>query len=77
MSKQLKTGDKVQVLAGDNKGKVAKIVKIDTKNNQAMLEGIGLRTRKIKPSYLNPKGGKKEIHNGIHFSNLRKVEEKK
>ena len=72
MAQGLKTGDKVTIIAGDNKGKSGKIVAMDKKNNKAMIEGIGIRERHIKKSYLNPAGGKKDIHVGIHVSNLRK-----
>ena len=71
MAQNLKSGDIVKVISGDNKGKSAKIVKIDTKSNKACLEGIGLTERHIKASYLNPKGGKKTIHLGIDLSNLK------
>ena len=74
MDKNLKSGDKVMVIAGDNKGKTAKIVKIDTRAGKAMLEGIEIRERHMKRSYMNPKGGKKDIHVGIDFSNLKLVE---
>ena len=74
MAQNLKSGDKVMVIAGDNKGKTAKIVKIDTRAGKAMLEGIEIRERHMKRSYMNPKGGKKDIHVGIDFSNLKLVE---
>ncbi|MDO4759666.1 MAG: KOW motif domain-containing protein [Candidatus Saccharibacteria bacterium] len=77
MSRSLKTGDKVQVISGNHKGQTAKIVKINRQESRAMLEGIGIRTRRIKPNMLNPRGSKKEIHLGIDLSNLKKVEEKK
>ena len=72
--KSLKIGDKVLVISGDNKGKEAKIVKIDRENHKAMLEGIGLVERHMRKSYLNPAGGKKTIHVGIDLSNLKLVE---
>lgn len=71
--KSLKVNDTVKVIAGDNKGKEAKIVKIDTKNGKAMLEGIGVVERHLKKSYLNPQGGKKSVHVGIDLSNLKLV----
>ena len=74
MSKNLKTGDKVMVIAGANKGKEAKIVKVDPVKGLACLEGLGIRERHMKKTYLNPKGGKKEIHTGINLSNLKLVE---
>ncbi|MBR6964810.1 KOW motif-containing protein [Candidatus Saccharibacteria bacterium] len=72
MAQNLKTGDKVMVIAGDNKGKTAKIVKV--KDGKAYLEGIEIRERHMKKTYLNPKGGKKDIHVGIVLSNLKLVE---
>ena len=70
----MKVGDKVLVIAGDNKGKEAKIVRIDRKAGKACLEGIGMVERHMKKSYLNPNGGKKTIHVGIDLSNLKLVE---
>jgi len=72
MAQNLKTGDKVMVIAGDNKDKTAKIVKV--KDGKAYLDGIEIRERHMKKTYLNPKGGKKEIHVGIDLSNLKLVE---
>ena len=74
MAQNLKINDKVLVISGDNKGKEAKIVKIDRKVGKAMLEGIGMVERHMKKSYLNPAGGKKTIHVGIDMSNLKLVE---
>lgn len=72
MAQGLKTGDKVTIIAGAHKGKSGKIVKMDKKNDKAMIEGIGIVERHMKKTYLNPAGGKKDIHVGIHVSNLRK-----
>ncbi len=69
----MKVNDTVKIIAGNNKGTEAKIVRIDTKNGRAMLEGIGLVERHMKKSYLNPNGGKKTIHVGIDLSNLKLV----
>ena len=74
MAQNLKLNDKVKVISGSNKGKEAKIVKIDRKAKKAMLEGIGIVERHMKKTYLNPTGGKKTIHVGIDFSNLKLIE---
>ncbi len=71
MAQNLKSGDIVKIIAGDEKGKSAKIVSIDKKTNKACLEGIGLIERRMKATYYNPKGGKKTIHVGIALSNLK------
>ena len=72
--KSLKINDKVLVIAGAHKGTEAVIVKIDRKGGKAMLEGIGVVERHMKRTQFNPKGGKKTIHLGIDFSNLKLVE---
>ena len=74
MAQNLKINDKVLVISGDNKGKEAKIVKIDRVAGKARLEGIEVRERHMRKSYLNPAGGKKTIHVGIDLSNLKLVE---
>ena len=71
MAQNLKSGDIVKIISGNEKGKSAKIVSIDTKNGKACLEGIGLIERHMKATYYNPKGGKKTIHVGIDLSNLK------
>lgn len=69
----MKVGDVVRVIAGDNKGAEAKIVRVDRKNGLACLEGIGLIERHMKKTQYNPAGGKKTIHVGIDLSNLKLV----
>ena len=71
MSQKLKVNDIVRVISGTHKNETAKIVKIDRENNRAFLEGIGTRERHLKKTYFNPMGGKKDVHLGIHLSNLK------
>ena len=77
MKNSIKTGDMVKVIAGDNKGKIAKVVKLDPKAGKAFLEGIEVRERHLRATQFNPKGGKKTVHLGIDLSNLKKEEGKK
>ena len=74
MAQNLKANDTVLVISGDNKGKKAKIVKIDRRAGKAYLEGIEVRERHMKKTQFNPAGGKKTIHVGIDLSNLKLVE---
>ncbi len=77
MAQNLKVNDKVRVIAGDEKGKEAKIVKIDKQNGKAMLEGLKVVERHLKKTQFNPAGGKKTVHLGIDLSNLKLVESAK
>ena len=45
MAQKLKVNDEVKIISGDNKGKTAKITKIDFKLRKAYLEGIGVVER--------------------------------
>ncbi len=72
MSKSLKVGDKVKIIAGDHKGEIAEIVKVDKKAGKAMLKDIAVRERHLRKTQYNPAGGKKTVHVGIDFSNLKK-----
>ena len=46
----LKTGDKVVVIAGKDKGKVGKIVKTLRAENKVVVEGINMIKKHVKPN---------------------------
>ena len=54
---KIKSGDTVRVIAGDQKGKEGKVVKIITDKNKAIVEGVNLVSKHTKPSAQNPQGG--------------------
>lgn len=72
MAKSLKVGDRVKVIAGDLKGTVASIVRVDKKAEKAMLKDLNIKTRHMRKTQFNPAGGKKDVHVGVHVSNLKK-----
>ncbi len=71
MAQNLKSGDKVTIIAGSFKGQSGKIVKMDKKNGKAMIEGINVRERHFAANAYRP-ATKKDIHVGIDLSNLKK-----
>lgn len=60
MATRIRKDDVVKIIAGDNKGTTGKVLSV-TKSG-VLVEGVGLKTRHVKPSQLNPRGGKKDIH---------------
>lgn len=72
MTKMLKVGDRVKVIAGDHKGEVASIVKVDRENRKACLKDIEVRERHVRATQYNPRGTKKTVHLAIDMSNLKK-----
>ena len=55
-------GDTVKVISGANKGTTGKVLRVLTKKNAVLIEGVGVGHRKVKPSQQNPRGGSKDIH---------------
>ncbi|MCK9561982.1 MAG: 50S ribosomal protein L24 [Bacteroidales bacterium] len=70
----IKKGDNVLVLAGEYKGKEAKVLEIITKTNKAIVEGVNLVSRHTKPDAKNPQGGIVKKEAPIHVSNLMLIE---
>ena len=73
---KIKKGDTVKVIAGDDKGKEAKVLQVLPKTAQVVVEGCKVVKKAIKPSESNPKGGFNNIEKPIHVSNVAKVEGK-
>ena len=67
---KLKTGDKVVVIAGKDKGKEGKIVAVDKKNNRVMVEGVNMVSKHTKPNAQNQQGVIIKKENFIHASNV-------
>ncbi len=73
---KIKKGDTVKVIAGDDKGKEAKVLQVMPKTSQVVVEGCKVVKKAIKPSENNPKGGFANVEKPIHVSNVAKVEGK-
>lgn len=67
---RIKKGDTVYVLTGQYKGKTGKVLHVDPKKKEAVVEGINMRKRHQRPTQKNPKGGVVTIESPIHTSNL-------
>ena len=70
---KLKTGDKVVVIAGKDKGKEGKILHVDRKNNRVIVEGVNMITKHEKPSMSNQQGGIVNKEAPIDASNVMLV----
>ena len=76
MSKlHIKKGDLVYVLAGKDKGKTGKVLSVLVAANRAIVEGINVVSKNVKPSAKNP-GGIVKTEAPIHVSNLNLVDPK-
>ena len=65
-----KKGDKVNVIAGKDKGKSGKILHVLRNENKVVVEGINVVKKHQKPNAMNQTGGIVEIEHPIHISNI-------
>lgn len=75
MAAKLKTGDKVIVLAGKDKGREGTIQSVDPKAGKAVVEGINIAVRHQKQSQMS-QGGRIAKAMPIDLSNLALVDPK-
>ena len=76
MSKmKIKKGDKVIVIAGDDKGKTGEVLKAMPKEGKVVVQGVNLVKRHTKPSQTNP-GGIVTKEAAIQVSNVAVVDPK-
>ena len=73
---KIKKGDKVKVIAGDDKGVVGEVVAVLPKSNRVIVEGVNINKKHAKPSNENPDGGIINKQLPINASNV-KLEGKK
>ncbi|HHZ18591.1 MAG TPA: 50S ribosomal protein L24 [Acholeplasmataceae bacterium] len=73
---RIKKGDIVKVITGGYKGKTGKVLKVLTKENRVIVEGVNIVSRHSKPSNANPDGGIIKKEAPIHISNVLMVDPK-
>lgn len=77
MSKlHIKKGDTVYVNAGDDKGKIGRVLKVFVGKQRALVEGANIVNKSIKPNAKKPQGGFEKKEAPIHISNLNILDPK-
>ena len=75
MATRIRKDDIVKIISGDNKGTTGKVLSVSATG--VLVEGVGLKTRHVKPSQLNPRGGKKDIHVATPLHKLALIADEK
>lgn len=66
--------DKVMVIAGKDKGKIGKVLKINRKKDVVLVEQVNMVSRHTKPNpYASQPGGIVEKEAPLHISNIQVV----
>jgi large subunit ribosomal protein L24 len=73
MPRHVKKGDSVIVTAGNDRGVVGEVLAILTKRDRVLVKGVNIRTKHIKPTQQNPRGGVLRREMPIHISNVSPV----
>ncbi|MDD4466906.1 MAG: 50S ribosomal protein L24 [Candidatus Paceibacterota bacterium] len=68
---KLKKGDQVLVITGKDKGKKGKIMKVLLKEARALVEGINLKKKRMRPKTSGKKGEIIEMPSPISISNVK------
>ena len=66
-------GDKVEVIAGNHKGKQGKVLSINAKKKQVIVEDARKIKKAMPKTEANPEGGIEEKDGPIHLSNVKKA----
>ena len=67
---EIRKGDMVQVVAGDDKGKVGKVIRVFPKRNRVLVEKVNFVKRHTRPRRQGQQGGILEKEASIHLSNV-------
>jgi len=73
----VKKGDQVEVISGDHKGAVGKILQVLPKKSQVLIEGVRLIKKHTRKSQDHPQGAIVEREGPIQVSNVKVVEKVK
>ena len=68
---KIKKGDKVQVIAGQDKGSVGEVLAVLPRSNRVIVEGVNIAKKHQKPTQDNPDGGIIDKEMPINASNVK------
>ena len=70
---KIKTGDTVKVIAGKDKDRTGKVLRVNVAKNRVLVEGVNMVTKHTKPSAANANGGIIHQEAEINASNVMLV----
>ena len=73
MPRHIRKGDTVMVTAGNDRGATGEVLRIITKHDRVVVQGVNIRAKHLKPTQQNPQGGIVRREMPIHMSNVSPV----
>ena len=74
MAARIRKGDTVVVIAGVSKGRRGEVLRMMPKADRAVVQGVAMATRHIKPRGVQEPGGVRQQEAAIHLSNLMLID---
>lgn len=74
MAAKVKKGDRVIIIAGRDKGKTGKVVRVVTETGRVVVQGVNVVKRHAKPTQADPQGGIKMFEAPIEVSNVAHID---
>jgi len=74
MAARIRKGDTVVVISGVNKGRRGEVLRMMPKAERAVVQGVSMVTRHVKPRGMQDPGGLRQEEGTIHLSNLMLVD---
>ena len=71
---RIKRNDLVEVIAGVEKGKRGRVIKVLPKEQKVIVQGLNLRYRHVRRSQKYPQGGRIRKEMPIHISNVMLID---
>jgi len=71
----VKKNDTVVVLSGTEKGKRGRVIRVLSKKQRVIVEGVKMIKRHMRKSQLRPQGEIVEMEGSIHISNVMRADE--
>jgi large subunit ribosomal protein L24 len=76
MKMDVKVGDDVEVICGDDRGRRGQIMRVLQDENRIVVSGVRFQKKCMKKSSANPDGAILELEMPVHRSNVRKISAK-
>jgi large subunit ribosomal protein L24 len=76
MAARIRKGDVVQVITGAQKGRRGEVLRVFPKADRAIVQGVNVATKHVKPRGIGQPGGLVQQEATIHLSNVMLVDPK-
>jgi len=70
---RIKKGDTITIIAGKDKGKTGKVMRVDVRSGRIVVEGVNVYKKHVRPKKQGEKGEIVDVVRPIHDSNVMLV----